>query len=114
VFDQHSGNRRSLRPTRGGEARQEHLLFEAEVKLALIAPKLKEGGLRLAGLVIAGSAQALGDDECLVMIARESLEGWVALHVSTERGRAGRRRRMQGVSAYLLSRPHGFRPWVEQ
>jgi hypothetical protein len=46
--------------------------------------------------VIASSAQALCDDERLMVIARESLKGWVAFHLVSERGR-GRARRWQAL-----------------
>jgi hypothetical protein len=39
VLNQHPGNRRHVGPTRRGKARQQHLLFDAEMLLALLLPE---------------------------------------------------------------------------
>jgi hypothetical protein len=72
VLDQHPRDRRSVGPTRDGEAREQHLLLDAKVKLAPAPPELEERGLGLAGTVIASPSQTLGNDECLMVISRGS------------------------------------------
>jgi hypothetical protein len=73
VLNEHSWNHRRVGPTRRGKARQQYLLFDAEMKLTLLSPEREEGGLSFTGILTAGSAQVLGDDERLMMIAREGL-----------------------------------------
>jgi hypothetical protein len=92
VLDQHPRDRRCVGPTCGGKAREQHLLLDPKVKLALAPPELEERGLGLAGALTASSAQTLGNDERLMVIAGEGPKGWVALHCAHAAARTVRTR----------------------
>jgi hypothetical protein len=49
VLDQHPRNRRSVGPTCGGKAREQHLLLNPKVKLALAPPEVEERSMGLVG-----------------------------------------------------------------
>jgi hypothetical protein len=80
VVDKHPRDRCASRTTGGREAGQQHLLLYAEVKLTLTVPELEKSGLCLGVSRTVSSAEALGNEERLMMIAGKSPKGWMAFH----------------------------------
>jgi hypothetical protein len=63
-----------------GKSRQQDVLLDAEVLVALLFPEAEEGVARGDGCRAGGAPEALGDDEPVVVVAGELGEGVAALH----------------------------------
>jgi Acetyl-CoA hydrolase/transferase C-terminal domain/Acetyl-CoA hydrolase/transferase N-terminal domain len=82
MVDEHSHDAHLVRVAVGGEGRKQHLLLDAEVVRAVLAPELEEDIPRGRRVRLGRAAQALGGDERDVVVAGERLKGGMALHRS--------------------------------
>ncbi|MEP6953819.1 MAG: hypothetical protein ABI950_07145, partial [Solirubrobacteraceae bacterium] len=80
VLDQHPDDRRLVGPTVPGVGRQQDVLLQAEVRLAVGVPERKEGVRRARRSSWGRLSQRARDDERVVVIAGELGESRVAFH----------------------------------
>ena len=80
MFDEHANDRVVLRRAAASEGRQQDLFLDAEVLTALPIPECQERLTRSPSGRVGGAAQSLGDDQTVVVIARELGECVAALH----------------------------------
>jgi len=86
VLEQHLDDARRARIRVGGEGRQEHLILNAEVPSAVLAPELEEGVAGRTGILDRRSTQPLGRDQRDVVITGEWLQRSVSLHAADRPG----------------------------
>src|ERR1019366_10646107 len=100
VVEEHADDRGVVGLAVSGIGWEQKLLLEAEVQLLLGVPVAEECPGRLRGGLDGRAAQALGDHECVVVIAREGDEGGMALHDAV-----GPAARSASASTRIASRP---------
>lgn len=80
VVAQRAADERMVRVSVARVRGQQHLLLQTEVRAAVLFPVAKEGGARLACRRSGGTAKLLGDEQRLVVIARQRGERRISLH----------------------------------
>ena len=81
MVDEHANDRLVLGRAPTSEGGQQDLLLDSEVRAPLPTPEREELPTRGASGPVRGAAQSLGDDETMMVIARELGECVAALHL---------------------------------
>ena len=80
MFAKHAEHDRMMGIPVGSIGRKKHLLLETEVPASVRNPVARERLARLRSGLVAGTTEPLGDDQHLMVIARQRREGRASLH----------------------------------